>query len=163
MDVALQVVLWVTAVLLVVIGIAGLVLPAMPGPPLIFGGLLLAAWIEDFAYVGWVALTLLGALAALTYAVDFAASATGASRFGASPRGVWGALLGGLVGIAFGPVGLLLGPFVGALLAELSLQRPFAEVGRAGFGATLGVVVGAALKLALAFAMLAIYLIARLF
>ena len=163
MDIALQVVLWVTAVLLVVVGIAGLVLPAMPGPPLIFGGLLLAAWIEDFAYVGWVALTLLGVLAALTYAVDFAASAMGASRFGASPRGVWGALLGGLVGIALGPVGLLLGPFVGALLAELSLQRPFAEVGRAGFGATLGVVVGAAVKLALAFAMLAIYLIARLF
>jgi uncharacterized protein len=163
MELFIQVVLWVSVAALVVIGLAGLVLPAMPGPPLLFGGLLLAAWIEDFIYVGWFTLVVLGGLAALTYVVDFVASALGASRFGASSRAVWGALLGALVGLAFGPVGILLGPFVGALLGELSLQRTFSEAGRAGVGATIGLVLGTAVKLAVAFAMLGIFLIVRFY
>ena len=161
MELVIQILLWTAVVALVLVGIAGLILPAMPGPPLLFGGLLLAAWIEDFAYVGWITLTALAALAVLTYVVDFLAGMLGASRFGASPRAMWGALLGALVGIVFGPIGILLGPFVGALLGELSMQRSLGEAGRAGFGATVGLVVGAAVKLALAFAMIGVYVIVR--
>ena len=161
MELVIQILLWTVVVALVLIGIAGLILPAMPGPPLVFGGLLLAAWIEDFAYVGWITLGALAILAAMTYVVDFLAGMLGASRYGASPRAMWGALLGGLVGIAFGPIGILLGPFVGALLGELSMQRSLGEAGRAGYGATVGLVVGTAVKLALVFAMLGVYMIVR--
>lgn len=147
--------------LLVALGLAGLLLPALPGAPLLFAGLVVAAWAEDFAYVGWGWLALLFVLAALTYAVDFAATALGAKKFGASPRAVIGAALGGLAGMFFGPLGIILGPFLGAVLAELSLRRDWASAQRAGFGATLGLALGAVAKLALAGAMLGIFAAVR--
>lgn len=149
------------AALLVALGIAGLLLPALPGAPLLFAGLVAAAWAEDFTHVGWGWLALLFVLAALTYAVDLAATALGAKKFGASPRAVIGALLGGLVGIFLGPLGIILGPFAGAVLAELSLRRDWASAQRAGVGATLGLVLGAVAKLALAGAMLGIFAAVR--
>jgi uncharacterized protein YqgC (DUF456 family) len=138
-----------------------LILPALPGAPLLFAGLLLAAWVEDFSYVGGGTLAVLGVLALLTYAVDFAASALGAKRFGASKRAVAGAAIGALVGIFFGLPGILLGPFVGAMLGELSDRRGPRDAARAGVGATLGLALGAAAKLALAFSMLGIFALAR--
>jgi uncharacterized protein YqgC (DUF456 family) len=155
--------LWTLAVILVLIGIAGLVLPAVPGAPLIFAGLLLAAWADHFAYVGWPTLVVLGILAALTYVVDFAATAFGAKRFGASRRAIIGALIGALVGIFLGFVGVLVGPFVGAVIGELSAQRDLKAATRAGVGATIGLAVGIAAKMALAFSMVGIFVIARFF
>lgn len=133
----------------------------VPGAPLIFVGLLLAAWAEDFAYVGSGTLAVLGVMALLTYVVDFLAGAAGAKRFGASKRAIIGAAIGALVGLFFGLPGVLLGPFVGAVIGELSAQRSLKNAGRAGFGASLGLVLGAAAKLALGFAMLGIFLVAR--
>ena len=150
--------LWALAALLVALGLAGLLLPALPGAPLIFLGLVAAAWAEDFAHVGWGWLALLAVLAALSYAVDFAATALGAKRFGASPRAVLGAVLGGFAGLFFGPIGLVLGPFVGATLGEFTVRRDFEAAQRAGFGATLGLLLGGVAKLALAFAMIGIFL-----
>jgi uncharacterized protein YqgC (DUF456 family) len=157
----ITILLWVFAVVLVVLGLIGLVLPALPGAPLLFAGLVLAAWAEDFVYVGSGTLIVLGILALLTYAVDFLASAMGAKHFGASNRAIVGAALGVLVGIFFGFPGLLLGPFVGAVLGELSAQRNLREAGIAGIGASFGLVLGTAAKLALAFAMLGIFLLSR--
>lgn len=153
--------LWAAAALLVLVGLGGLVLPAVPGAPLVFCGLLLAAWIEDFEYVGRGTLIALGALAMLTYGVDLAATALGAKRFGASPRAVAGAALGAVVGLFFGLPGILLGPFVGAVLGELSARRSPEEAARAGVGAALGLALGAAAKLALAFSMLGLFALAR--
>jgi uncharacterized protein YqgC (DUF456 family) len=150
------------AVALVLAGIAGLVLPALPGAPLLFFGLVAAAWAEEFVYVGWGTLTVLGGLAVLTYAVDFAAGAFGAKRFGASNRAIAGAALGTLLGLFFGLPGLLLGPFLGAVAGELTLSRDLRGAGTAGIGATLGLVLGAAVKIALAFTMLGIFLAVRL-
>lgn len=158
---SLEVLLWALAALLVVLGVVGLLLPALPGAPLLFLGLLAAAWAEDFAYVGVGWLALLGVLAAVTYTVDFAATAVGAKRFGASPRAVLGAVLGGVVGIFFGPIGLILGPFVGAVLGELSLRRSLEAAQRAGFGASLGFLLGGFVKLALAFLMIGIFAAVR--
>jgi len=141
----------------VALGVAGLLLPALPGAPLIFLGLVAAAWADGFAYVGWGWLTLFGALAALTYAVDFAATALGAKRFGASPRAVLGAVVGGFLGLFFFPLGLVLGPFLGALLAELSLRKDLEAAQRAGFGAALGFLLGGVAKLAIAFTMIGIF------
>lgn len=154
--------LWIPAVLFVAAGIAGLVLPALPGAPLLFAGLVFAAWAEDFAYVGVGWLALLGTLAALTYPIDLAAGALGARRFGASGRAVLGAALGALVGLFFGLPGILLGPFVGAVLAELLWERRnLRQAGRSGLGATIGLALGVAAKLALAFSMLGIFALVR--
>ena len=162
MDVAtVTVLLWILAAILVIVGLAGLFLPVLPGAALVFGGLAVAAWADDFVYVGWGLLTVLGVLALLTYPADLLASAFGAKRYGASPRAVTGAVLGAVVGIFFGLVGVLLGPFIGAVIGEFSTQRHIGRAGRAGFGATVGIVLGTAAKLAIAFTMLGIFAIAR--
>ena len=144
---------WLLAVLLVAIGLAGVVLPAIPGAPLIFAGLFVAAWLEDFAYAGKWTLTILGLLALLTYA----------KRFGASKRAIVGALAGTIVGLFLGLPGVLFGPFIGAVIGELSARRSLEDAARAGFGATIGLVLGVALKLTLAFSMIGIFAVARFF
>ena len=156
------VLLWLLATVLVLAGLLGLLLPVLPGAPLVFAGLLVAAWAEDFAYVGTPTLTLLAVLALLTYAVDFAATALGAKRFGASKRAVIGAAVGALVGLLFGLPGILLGPFIGAVIGELTAQRGLGDAGRAGVGATIGLVLGVAGKLAIAFSMLGVFAAARI-
>lgn len=154
---------WLLAILLVGIGLAGVVLPAIPGPPLLFAGLFLAAWVEDFAYVGKWTLMILGLLALLTYGVDFWASMFGAKRFGASKRAIVGALIGVLVGLFLGFPGVLFGPFIGAVIGELSARRSLEDAARAGFGATIGLVLGVALKVALALSMIGVFAVARFF
>lgn len=156
-----ELLLHLLAATLVLIGLAGLVLPVLPGAPVIFLGLLLDAWADDFQHVGFGTLSLLGLIALLTYVVDFAASALGARHFGASPRAAIGAGVGALVGIFFGLPGILLGPFVGAVVGELSARRSLDAASRAGFGATLGLIVGAALQLALGVSMLGFYALMR--
>ena len=157
----IDVLLWLLAAVLVLAGLVGLVLPALPGAPLLFAGLLVAAWVEDFSYVGSGTLGVLGAMALLTYAVDFVAGALGAKRFGASNRAIVGAAIGAMVGIFFGLPGILLGPFVGAVVGELTGRRGARDAARAGVGATVGLALGAAAKLALAFSMLGIFALAR--
>jgi uncharacterized protein YqgC (DUF456 family) len=156
------IVLWIASGVLITIGALGLVLPILPGAPLIFVGALLAAWAEDFMYLGPWSLTLLGVLTALAVAVDFIASAFGAKRFGASARAVTGATLGAIVGLFFGVVGVLIGPFVGAVVGELSVRRNLAAAGRAGVGAAVGLALGTAAKLAIAFAMIGVIVVMRL-
>ncbi len=153
--------IWLLAIVFIVVGLAGLVLPALPGPPLLFAGLLVAAWAEDFVYVGAGTLTAIGIMALFAYLVDFIAGAFGAKRYGASGRAVIGATIGAVVGIFFGLVGVLLGPFVGAVIGELSTQRDLQAASRAGVGATLGLVIGAAAKIALGVAMVGVFLVVR--
>jgi uncharacterized protein YqgC (DUF456 family) len=155
------IVLWIAAGVLITIGALGLVLPILPGAPLIFIGALLAAWAEDFVYLGPWSLALLGVLTMLAVAVDFIASAFGAKRFGASARAVTGATLGAIVGIFFGIVGVLVGPFIGAVIGELSVRRNLAAAGRAGVGAAVGLALGTAAKLAIAFAMIGVIVVMR--
>jgi hypothetical protein len=162
MTVIVAVLLWMLAVALVAVGVLGLVLPGLPGAPLVFGGLLVAAWLEDFAYVGPWTLLLLALLAVLTQVVDIFAGALGAKRFGASRLAVVGAILGAVVGMFFGLPGVVLGPFCGALIGELLAEKPLREAGAAGFGAGFGLLIGVALKLTLAFSMIGIFVIVRL-
>ena len=154
---------WVGATALVVIGLVGLVLPAIPGAPLIFAGLLLAAWAEGFSYVGIWTIIVLAILALLTYGVDFWATMFGAKKFGASKRAIIGALLGAIAGIFIGIPGVIFGPFIGAVIGELSARRNLQQAARAGMGATIGLVLGAALKIALALTMLGIFAVMRFF
>jgi uncharacterized protein YqgC (DUF456 family) len=153
----------VIAALLVVIGLVGTVVPIVPGALLVFGGLFIAAWAQDFARVGAVGLGVIGALALASFAVDFVASVMGAKRVGASPRALYGAALGGFIGIFFGIPGLILGPFVGAFLGELWARGGFAQASKVGFGTWLGLLFAAIAKVVIAFLMIAIFLAIYLF
>jgi uncharacterized protein YqgC (DUF456 family) len=153
--------LWILAGLLVATGIAGLALPALPGAPLLFCGLVVAAWAEDFNYVGTGSIITLAVLALLTYPVDILAGALGARKFGASRQAMIGAGIGALAGLFFGVAGIVLGPFVGALVGELTQQRHMQKAGMAGIGATLGLLLGAIAKLAIAFTMIGLFLLMR--
>lgn len=154
---------WLVALALVVLGVAGIVLPAIPGAPLLFLGLLVAAWTEDFTYAGLRTLAILALLVLLTYGVDLWATMFGAKRFGASRRAIIGAVIGSIAGVFLGFPGVIFGPFIGVVIGELLAQRGLDQAVRAGFGATVGLVLGAALKLALAFAMIGIFIVARFF
>lgn len=145
---------------LILIGLLGTVLPILPGLPLMFAGMLLAAWTGDFQRIGGGTLTVLGVLVLLSIAVDLFASIVGAKRVGASNKALWGAGLGGLLGIFFGIPGLLAGPFLGAAVGEMADGREWRAASKVGLGTWIGLALGAALKLAIAFAMLGVFALA---
>lgn len=162
MDASLAPILRIVAALLVLTGVAGTVLPLLPGVPLVFAGLWLGAWIDGYQHVsGWTVL-LLGVLTALSLIVDFVATALGAKRVGASAKAVSGAVLGTVVGIFFGLPGLLLGPFVGAVIGELAAQRSLERATVVGVATWVGLLLGTIAKLALAFAMIGVFVAAYL-
>ena len=147
---------WLLAVLVIIAGLAGTIIPALPGIPLLFGGLLIIAWVGDFKVVGWPTVIVLVVLTVIAWLVDLLAGALGARRLGASRRSFWGATIGAVVGIFFGLPGIILGPFIGAVLGELSSGRDVFHSSRVGVGTWLGMVVATAVKLAIAFLMLGI-------
>lgn len=151
---------WALALVLIAVGVVGTVLPALPGPILVFAGIFLGGWADGFERIGPAILILLGLLTAATYLVDLAATALGVRRSGASKRAVVGTLLGTLAGLPFGLPGLLIGPFAGALVAELTVRNDLRQASRAGVGAWLGFLIGSIVKLALVFTMLGIFVAA---
>jgi len=128
---------WILAGVIVIAGLVGTVIPVLPGIPLMFTGLVLLAWSTDFEPVGWGTLGVLATLAVISVLIDFLASALGAKRLGASPRAFWGATVGAIVGIFFGLPGIILGPFIGAVSAELATGQGAMQAGRSGYGAWL--------------------------
>jgi len=159
----LQTLYYAVAVILVMVGIAGVILPALPGLPLVFAGMLLAAWAGGFQQIGWVTLVVLGLLTLLSLAVDFFATVVGAKRVGASKKALLGAVVGTVAGLFFGIIGLFVGPFVGALLGELWHSREIGQATKVGLGTWLGILLGTVLKLGLAFAMLGLFAFAWFF
>jgi hypothetical protein len=156
----MEILLWALSALLVGTGMAGTLLPLLPGIPLVFAGLLLAAWIGGFERVGWAVLVALGLLTLLSLAIDALAASLGARHVGASRAAVLGAALGTLAGIFFGLPGLLIGPFAGAALGQLLVRQDLAEAGRVGFAAWIGFLLGSLAKLALGALMLTIFAVA---
>src|SRR5690606_3661117 len=148
---------YLIAAALILVGLLGTFLPVLPGLPVMFAGMWLAAWADDFQRVGVGTLVVLGLLVLLSIVVVFAASMIGARRVGASGKAIWGAGIGSVVGLFFGLPGLLAGPFLGASLGELWHGAQFRAATRVGFGTWLGLLLGAIFKLLLALAMLAIF------
>lgn len=153
------------AVLLVLLGLAGILLPAIPGLPLVFLGMLVAAWAGGFEQVGGWTLLALATLTLVSIGIDFLASAAGARKVGASRLAVAGALLGTVVGLFFGFVGVFVGPFAGAVVGELVARRgvghrDLGQATKVGVGTWFGIFVGIVLKLTLAFAMIGIFALA---
>jgi hypothetical protein len=155
-------ILWVVAVLLVVAGAVGTVLPALPGVPLIFVGVLLAAWAEDFQRIGGWTLAVLAVLTAIGVIVDYAAASMSARRAGASPDGIVGAAIGSVAGIFTGLWGLVFMPLVGAAIGELIAHRDALRAGKVGAATWLGLLVGTAIKIAVAFTMIGVFVAAAL-
>jgi uncharacterized protein YqgC (DUF456 family) len=158
----LDIVLYTLAAVLVLAGLAGAILPVLPGVPLIFSGLWLAAWVDGYQHAGLWTLLAIAVLGALAMLLDFVAGMLGAKRVGASGAAVWGALLGTVVGIFFGLPGLLLGPFVGALAGELSSGGSVLRSAQVGVGTWIGLLLGTLAKLVLSFAMIGVFAFALL-
>lgn len=155
--------LWLLAIVLVLVGIAGTVLPALPGAVLVFAGLLLGAWIDGFARVPVWVVAVLGVLTVLAWLTDYVAAALGAKRVGASPQALVGAALGTLAGVFTGFVGLLFLPLAGAALGQYLARPDLRHAGRVGIATWIGMLVGTAVKIALVFAMVGVFLVAYLF
>ena len=155
----MTVLLYVLGFLAIATGLVGLLLPAVPGAPVIFAGLLAIAWADGFARIGWPGLLVLGLLSVLVSVVDYVAGAGGARRFGGSRWGVIGATVGALLAIPFGFVGLAVGPLLGAVAFEYAKDPDFRRASRVGAGTLVGFVVGTAVKYALALFMLGLALL----
>jgi hypothetical protein len=159
----MELVWWILALAMIVLGVAGTVLPALPGAPLVFAGIVLAAWTDGFTRVGLPTLAVLGLLTAIAWATDFVAAALGAKRVDASWLALAGATLGTLAGVFTGFVGLLFLPLAGAAIGEFVAQRDLRRAGKVGLATWLGLLIGTAVKVALVFAMLGIFAAALLF
>jgi len=155
--------LWILAVALIVVGVIGTVLPALPGAILVFAGVALAAWIDDFARISGWTLGVLAVLTAIAWIVDYVAGVYGARKAGASALALVGAAVGTIVGIFTGFVGLLFMPLVGAAIGEYLAQKDALRASRVGLATWLGMVVGTVLKVAIAFLMIGIFVGALLF
>jgi uncharacterized protein len=148
---------YIVAILLVLIGVIGTALPILPGVPLVFSGLLLAAWHDNFAHVSFTSMVIIGVIAVLAWLVDFVASIITAKKAGASNQALWGAAIGGLLGILGGIPGLIIGPALGAIIGELIAHRNTAKATVVGVAAGLGFVLALVLKLVLVLIMLAVF------
>jgi len=148
---------WVLAVALIVLGVVGTFLPVLPGALLVFGGMLLAAWIDHFQRVGWITLTILGLLTLLVFVIDIVSGLLGAKRVGASKLAIAGAAIGTVIGMFFGLVGILIAPFVGAVVGEIIERGQLAPAARVGLGTWLGLVVGTLVKFAVVLAMVGVF------
>lgn len=148
----------ILASLLMLAGVAGVVLPGLPGIPLVLLGVIVYGLFEGFKTVGGSFLLLMLALTALGLAVEYLGAAAGARSFGASRWGVVGALVGGMLGLLLaGPFGLLFGPLLGAIAAEFLRGAPAPAAVKAGAGTVLGLITGSLLKLAIAVAMVFLF------
>jgi hypothetical protein len=142
------------------LGIAGIVLPVLPGTVLIFGGILLGAWIDDFARISTWTVAIAAVLTVISVICDYVAAALGAKRVGASRQAVIGAMLGTLLGIFSGLWGLIFMPLVGAAIGEYLVLRDLQRAGQVGMATWVGLLLGTAVKIAIAFTMLGMFIAA---
>jgi uncharacterized protein len=158
--------LWVLAILLIVIGIVGTVLPALPGIIFVFGGIILAAYAEDFTRISGLTIGVLAVLAVLGWALDYVAGLLGAKKAGASKLAIIGAAIGTVAGISMGLVGVLFMPLVGAAIGEYIYLKGHPEAiqraGKVGVATWLGLIAGMIGKVVIVFIMLGIFGVALL-
>lgn len=134
-------------VLFIVGGILGGVLPVLPGPPLSYIGLLLLHFTEKYSFstrflVIWAIVTV------VVYLLDYAIPAWGTKRFGGSKRGIWGSIIGLIIGLFFfPPFGIIIGPFAGAVIGELTAGKDSGAALKSGFGSFVGFLAGVLIKL----------------
>ncbi|HLU07470.1 MAG TPA: DUF456 family protein [Woeseiaceae bacterium] len=157
-----EILLWTVVAALMVLGLAGIILPVLPSTVLIFGGILLGAWIDDFSNISTWTVGVAALLTVVSLVADYVAAALGAKRVGASRQAVIGAVLGTLLGIFSGLWGLIFMPLVGAAVGEYMALRNFQRAGQVGLATWIGLLLGTAVKIAIAFTMLGMFVAALL-
>ena len=155
--------LWILSIALIVVGVAGTVLPALPGTLFVLAGIVLGAWIDDFARVGWGVLAFIIALAVLAWVLDYVAGLMGARKAGASRQALIGAALGTVVGLFMGLVGVLFMPLVGAAVGEYLARRDQQRALKVGVATWLGIMAGLVSKVVIAFMMIGVFIAALIF
>lgn len=152
--------LWLLSAALILAGLAGTVLPALPGTALVLGGIVLGAWIDDFTRVGAVTLSVVAAIAVLAWVLDYVAGLLGAQKAGASRQALVGAAIGTVVGLFMGLVGVFFMPLVGAAIGEYIARRDHGQALKVGTATWVGLMLGMLAKVVLAFTMVGIFLVA---
>lgn len=163
MDIAL----WTLSVLMILIGLVGIVLPALPGVVLVWAGILLGAWIDGFSRVGWGVMAACTALMLLALLIDLVAGMLGARRLNAHWLALVGAGVGTLLGLFSGLIGLLFMPLLGAIAGEWIARHREPDIAlratQVGLATWVGMLVGTAVKIATAFLMLGLFVAALAF
>ncbi len=154
--------LWILSAVLILLGLAGTVLPILPGTMLVWTGIVLGAWIDDFTRVGTATLAVITVLALLAWALDYIAGLMGAQRAGASKQALFGAAAGTVLGLFMGLVGVLFMPLVGAAVGEYLARRDEMRAVKIGLATWIGILVGLIAKVVLAFVMVGIFVVALL-
>ena len=157
------VLLWVLAVALILLGLAGTVLPALPGTAFVLAGIVLAAWIDDFTRIGVVTISIVAVLAVIAWVLDYVAGLLGAKKAGASRQAIVGAALGTVAGLFMGLVGVLFMPLVGAAVGEYLARRDQRQAVQVGVATWLGIMAGMLAKVAMAFVMVGLFVVALVF
>ena len=154
--------LWTLCIALILAGLAGTVLPVVPGTALVLGGIVLGAWIDDFTRVGGATLAVIALLAVFAWVLDYVAGVLGAKKAGASGLALAGAAIGTVVGLFMGFVGVLFMPLAGAALGELIARRDQLRAVHVGGATWLGILAGLLAKVVIAFMMIGVFAIALL-
>jgi len=150
----------VITIIVILIGIAGTIVPLIPGIPLIFIAIASYGWYEGFQTISTKYIVIMAALTLLSLLVEYLGSTMGAKYFGSGKYGVYGALIGTLLGLfIFPPAGLLIGPWVGAIAGEMISGKEFSVAAKTGVGTIIGLFSGIALNLILAVIMFISFLI----
>ena len=160
---ATDVALWILSIGLMAAGLAGAVLPVLPGAALVLAGAVLGAWIDGFERVGGWALGVLVALALLSWVLDYVAGVLGAKKVGASRQALLGAAVGTVAGLFLGFVGVLVLPFIGAAAGEYMARRDHRAAARVGVATGVGLIVALVAKVVIAFVMIGVFVVALLF
>ena len=154
--------LWLLSVALILVGLAGTVLPALPGTAFVLGGIVLGAWIDDFSRVGVGVVAASAVLAVVAWVLDYVAGLLGARKAGASRLAIIGAVVGTVVGLFMGLVGVLFMPLVGAAVGEWLSRRDHGQAVKVGVATWLGIMVGMVSKVVIAFIMVGLFIAALL-
>jgi len=158
-----MIVLIILGLLVLILGLVGCILPILPGPPLSFLALILLSIAKGWQVFSTQFLVIMAALTIVVTVLDYIVPAAGAKKYGASKLGVWGAVIGMIIGlIFFPPLGVFVGALVGAILGEMVAGKEGKSALKAGWGVFMGTIFGIAIKLA-ASAVMTFYYIQALF
>jgi len=155
----MDIVVLVIALLFILVGIAGTFLPVLPGAAMIFAAIAAYGWYEGFQAINTSYLMIVGGLTLLSMLVDYLSTYLGARYFDSSRLGMWGALLGSVVGLfLFPPLGIIVCPWLGAIGGELIQGHDLGRAMKSGMGAVIGLFSGIAFKVAIGVGMLVSFL-----
>ena len=150
---------WILAALLIVVGMIGTLVPGIPGVLAVFGGMLLAAWIDGFRRIGWITIAILALLTVFSLVADVAGGLLGAKRVGASRLALLGAAIGAVVGLFYGLIGALMARFFGAAAGELISRGKLEQAARVGVGTWIGFALALLARVVIVLTMLVVFVI----